>query len=284
MTGIQLTEKFIAYVDILGYSALTKAAEAGRGLTFEELQEIQKMLGIEDDRTHHQKYGPTICPHAPRIRHDLDFHIAQVWDSVVVSTELSPAGVIALASHCFEACINLLTKGVMCRGYIRKGMIYHNGQKIFGSGHVDTVAKERDVSFLKRDADERGTPFIEVDPEVVDYVAKQPDECVKTMFDRMVFSHEGLTAIFPIKRLRHSFIISGYRAPRFDPAKEKKSNNNLRQNIIGLRDKLLSFVDQSDPNVMRKVHHYLRALDEQLKVCDRTDRFIDMLTQPIHTR
>jgi hypothetical protein len=284
MSTIQLTDKFIAYIDILGYSALTRAAEAGIGFSFAEMEEILEMLGTEEDRKHHQKYGPTTCPQAPRMRNDLDFQIAQVWDSVVVSAEVSPAGVVNLISHCFGVCIHLLTKGVMCRGYVKRGKIYHDGQKIFGSGHVEAVAKEKNVSFFKQNADERGTPFIEVDAEVVDFVAKQPDKCVKEMFGRMVLSHEGLTAVFPIKRLSHSFIIGGFGAPPFDSAKEKMSNDNLRESLKSLKQKVMTFVDQSDSHIVGKANHYVRALDEQMKVCDRTDEMIDALCRPIGRR
>jgi hypothetical protein len=281
---IRLTDKFIGYIDILGYSSLTRAAEAGKDLSLGDLEAILQKLGTEADREHHQKYGPTICPRAPRLHNDLDFQITQVWDSVVVSTEISPAGIISLVSHCLKACIGLLVQGVMCRGYIKRGMIYHTGQRILGSGHVDTVAKEKSVTFFRQDADERGTPFIEIDPEVVEYVANLPDKCVSEMFERMVLQHNGLTAVFPIKRFYHSFTFGGARVPPFDPTKEKKNNNTVREGIKGLQQKLMKFVDTSDATVVRKANHYIHALDEQLKVCDRTDETIDMLCQSFGRR
>jgi hypothetical protein len=169
----------------------------------------------------------------------------------------------------------------MCRGYIKQGMIYHEGLRVFGSGHVDAAAKEKSVSIFKRDADERGTPFIEVAAEVVDYIAIQPDKCVKEMFSRQTLTHEGLTAIFPIKRLSHSFIIGGFGMPAFDPGREKDGNNKLRQNLERLKEGILRHVDKSDVSAVRKGEHYVRALDEQLKVCDKTDEVIDALQRPI---
>ena len=269
---LALTEKFIGFIDVLGYSSLTKAAEEGRGLTLDDLEEVLAILGSEKDRETHQKHGPTICPMAPHIRKDMDIELTQAWDSVVVSSEVSPAGIINLISHCFVACITLLTKGVMCRGYVKKGMIYHRGNRVFGSGHVDAAAKEKNVSFFKRAADKRGTPFIEVDPAVVEYVINQPDKCVKEMFSRMVITHDGLTAIFPIKRISHKFIIGGIGFPPFDAHKEKGKNDVVRSNIKQLKEKLLSFVDGADASAVRKSEHYIRALDEQLKVCDQTRR------------
>lgn len=281
---LELKDKFIGFVDILGYSALTKAAEEGRGLTLEDLEKILTLLGSDENRTHYEQNGPTICPQAPRIEKHLDFQVTQVWDSVVISAEVSPAGVISLVSHCFGACFRLLRQGVMCRGYIKRGKIHHEGIRVFGSGHVDAVEKERQVSFYKQDADERGTPFIEVDPEVVSYVQTQQDKCVKDVFSRMVVTHQGLTAIFPIRNLGHSFMIAGFGMPPFDPAKERKSNDNMRKSIVGLKVKVLQHVEGAERGAVKKSEHYIRALDEQLRRCDVTDGMIDTLEGPFGAR
>lgn len=276
-TKIELKDKFIGFVDILGYSALTRAAEKGLGLTLDDLAAITAALGSEKDRQRIEKSGPHICPHAPRLQKHVDFQLAQAWDSVVVSTEISPAGAITLVSHCWTACFQLLIKGVMCRGYIKRGRVHHQGASVFGSGHIDTVERERQVSFYKRDAGERGTPFIEVDPEVVSYVEAQGDQCVKEMFGRMVVTHEGLTALFPIKRLGHSFMI-GMPGYWFDATKELKNNDNMRSQIIDLKSKLRALTAGHGISVDRKSEHYIRALDEQLRRCDVTDEIIRKLS------
>ena len=281
---IELKDKFVGFIDIIGYSSLTKLAEGEGNFTFEDLDELIQMLGTEEDRKYFEKYGPTTCPMAPRIQRNIDFQIGQAWDSVVVSVEISPAGIINLVSHCFGVCVRLLTKGVMCRGYIKRGIIHHDGIRIFGSGHIDTVDMEKQVSFYKQDAQERGTPFIEVDPAVVGYVNNQPDKCVKEMFCRMVLTHEGLSAVFPIRRLTHSFAICGFGLPPFDPTKEKMNNDILRRNLLNLKNKVKKLVESADEKAKRKSQYYLRALDQQLQDCDRTDGMIDSLQQPIGRR
>jgi len=84
---------------------------------------------------------------------------------------VSPAGAINVISHCWAACLELLQKGLMCRGYIKRGLIYHTEKDVYGPGHVEVVEKEKQVSFFKGDSDKSGTPFFEVDQNVVDYVA-----------------------------------------------------------------------------------------------------------------
>jgi len=151
-----------------------------------ELSELVTALGTHEDRRHFEQRGSTICPEAPRMRNDLHFRVTSASDCAIVSAKISPAGVINFVSHCWTACFELLSKGIMCRGYIKRGRIYHTDGHQYGTGLSDAVERERRISVFREDADERGTPFIEVDPDVVRYIDDQLDRCVKGMFSRMV--------------------------------------------------------------------------------------------------
>ena len=276
MSDDSFKDKFIAYVDILGFKNMVEAAEARAGLSGSNLREICAALGTSEDQANITNYGPTICPESARIRRDIDFQLTQVSDYIIVSAEISPAGVINLVQHCWGAAIKLLTKGVMVRGYVTRGSIFHEGSDFMGTGYHKAYDKERNVTAFKQEADERGTPFIEVDPVVCDYVSDHSDECVREMFSRMVLGDEVVTALFPFKRLSHSFLIGS----DFDPAKEKKANQVLSEMIQELKQRVMSHVDESNLGGMKKARHYIRALDDQLAVCDRTDETIDMLCAP----
>jgi hypothetical protein len=278
--AIQLSDKFIGFVDIMGFKSLMARADTGSGLSHSELFDLLKLLGSDADRAELFKYGSKICPHAPFLQRDVDFHITQQFDCAVVSAELSPAGAINVISHCWAACLKLLSKGLMCRGYIKRGLIYHTEKDVFGPGHVDVVENEKQVSFFKDDNDKSGTPFIEVDKGVVDYIATQPDACVKEMASPMLRTEGGLTAIFPVKRLNHSFMIGGFGLPKFDPAKEMASLNNVRESIRRMKRDVEGYVDQDNASAIAKGRHYIRMLDQQLLACDETERAIDMLGQP----
>jgi hypothetical protein len=278
--AIQLSDKFIGFVDIMGFKSLMVRADAGSDLSHSELFDLLKLLGSNSDRAERIKYGSKICPHAPFLQRDVDFHITQQFDCAVVSAELSPAGAINVISHCWAVCLKLLSKGLMCRGYIKRGLIYHTEKDVFGPGHVDVVENEKQVSFFKDDSDKSGTPFIEVDKGVVDYIHTQPDACVKEMAGRMLRTEGGLTAIFPVKRLNHSFMIGGFGLPKFDPAKEKESLNNVRDSIRRMKHDVERYIDQDNASAIAKGRHYIRMLDQQLLACDETERTIDMLVQP----
>lgn len=277
---MQSADKFVGYVDIVGFKSLVQAAEADTGLAFSELSQAVEALGTENDLKHLEQYGPTTCPQAPRLRRNLDFQITQASDCVIVSAEVSPAGIINLISHCWVAQFKLLRMGIMCRGYIKRGLIYHTKTHQIGTGLSDAVEKEQKVSVFRQDANERGTPFIEIDSRVVEYVQTQPDQCVKEMFSRYVKTDGHLTALFPFKRLNHSFVIAGF-GQKFDPAKERASVNVVRGWIRNMKEGVLRHINQSDPKAVSKGNHYIRMLDDQLKACDITEEMIDRLMLPV---
>ena len=280
---MEFQEKFIGFVDVLGFKKLVEAAEKGTGQPLSELMELLKTLGSPEDAIQFKKYGPTTCPQSTYLQRDLNFKLTQFSDCVIVSSEVSPAGAINLVSHCWKAVISLLQKGIMCRGYITKGLVYHTDTQVIGSGYQEAYSKESNVTAFKREADERGTPFVEVDPVVCSYVKECEDQCVKEMFSRMVKDDGEVTALFPFQRLAHSFVIAGF-GHKFDPQKERSSNQNMRLFIKKLKEGVMDFVDESTPRAVNKAEHYIEALNAQLAVCDKTDEMIDMLSSPYPSR
>lgn len=279
MNGEVFKDKFIAFVDILGFKKLVEAAEDGSGMPLIDLIETLKELGKPDDKKRIKEYGPMICPQSNFIERDLNFQLTQISDCVVVSSEVSPTGVINLVNHCWGAVMRLLTKGIMCRGYITQGSVYHTDTQLIGTGYQKAYSKEGQVSAFKLAADERGTPFVEVDQIVCDYVKDYGDKCVKEMFSRYVRKDGDVSALFPFQRLAHSFIIAGY-GHTFDPKKEKRENQKMRRMIEKVKERVIEFVDYSDSDAIRKANHYIAALDAQLEACDRTDETIDILCSP----
>jgi hypothetical protein len=58
----------------------------------------------------------------------------------------------------------------------------------------------------------------------------------------------------------------------------------MRTIVSTVKDRVQSLVAPTNASAVAKAAHYLSALDAQLEVCDRTDEFIDILTQPIGGR
>ena len=277
---ITFTDKFVAFVDILGFKQLVADAEQGKGLPLPDLLHLLEYLGTGKERASFDKYGPRCCPCAPRIEKNLDFRVTQISDCAIVSAEVSPAAAINVVSHCWGSVIELMAKGIMCRGYIKRGKVFHTDTQVIGSGYQDAYQAESRVNAFKREADERGTPYVEVDTEVSDYIAAQADACVKEMFSRMVKRDvDDAIVLFPFQKLQHSFIMAGF-GHTFDPDKERVSNQNLRANIVRMKERVWSFVDQSNASAVSKAGHYIEALDAQLQECDKTDEVIRMWESP----
>lgn len=253
MRELQYTEKFIAFVDVLGWKCHVRDSDAGRGLSLKELCDITDMLGKPTDR---DEFEPTICPQARRMRKDLDFCITRHSDSVLISAEISPAGLINLVFHCRKAGMELLSKkGIMCRGYIKHGPICHTAEYQIGVGISDVVDQEKKAS-----------PFIEIDTEVIQHVECQPDECIKKVFSGCVETVGGLTIISPCKGFLN--FDSG------DPEKDLASVNVVRGWLHRMKEHIESHIDPSSESARQKGDQYFRILDAKLAGCDRREKMI----------
>jgi hypothetical protein len=269
-----LKEKFIAFIDILGFKNMVNEVESESGLTLEELLKILSVLG-HDKKNLLEKYGPLICPQSTYENKDLDFQLTQISDCVVISCEVSPSGIINLISHCSGIVVELLLKGILCRGYITKGLIYHTDKQFIGSGYQNALAGEKEVSFFSCSDDFKGTPFVEVDLTVSSYINTETDSNVKKVFYDSVKTVDNSTAIFPFQRFRHVFSIS----ETYNLDEEKQANQNVRNALLGCRGKLVESSRNHNLSVQRKIDCYLRAIDEQLVLCKNTDIIIDELNQ-----
>lgn len=272
-------EKFVAFVDILGFKKIVENSEAGSGIPLTEILELLKNFGSPEQRLKLEPNGPFICPDSQRIENNIDFRLSQISDCAVISTEISPAGAIGLIHSCWTISMAFLRHGILCRGHITRGNIHHSETHFIGTGYQTAYEAESKVSIFQRHSDDKGTPFIEIGKDFSMYIEAFGDNCVKTMFNRMTISSEENSAISPFKRLEHSFLIAGY-GINFDANRELKANDNVRKQIQKLIEKVHFFADRSNPTAMLKIDHYISALNQQLKNCDETDVFIRKLTQP----
>lgn len=267
---MEFKDKVVAFLDILGWKRLVEDS----GLPPDALVKLLDCFGTGSERERFERTGPKCCPEAPYQERNLDFRMTQVSDCAVISAEVSPAGVINLLWHSWVAVFQLMEHGVMTRGYVKVGPIYHTEKYVIGRGYHEALAGEKEVDAFKREANERGTPFVQIDPTVASLVEGCGDDCVQQMFSRMVKSEGGTVALFPFQRLEHQFIVAapGY---TFDAGRQRESNNNLRRRIERYKQKVESHIDRSNRDAVQKSQHYLAALDAQLAVCDDAERVID---------
>lgn len=273
-------EKFIACIDILGYTSMKESALAGTVITLPELANLRNLLCLPSDRDQFTIDGPTVCPCSRFLSRDLDFQIfhQQDDDSSIISTEISPGGAINLVRHCSALVLRLLKRGVLCRGSIIWGFIHHTSTSCEGPGRDDLIAREKLVRAFHGDENETGTPFVEVDHAVCEYVEFCEDLCVKEMFSRHVEGDGETVALFPFKRLVSPFL--GSFGPR-DVEKDKQSIRTIQELIGIMKTRVKSFMGKADEKARRKCDHYLRALDDQLTLCEEA---LDDLEAPFPSK
>ena len=266
----QFRDKFIAYMDILGFKSKVVSAEQGTALS---LSQLLDSLSALENRKHSETIridGPRICPKSEYIRRDLDYRVTQTSDCAVVSAEVSLAGSINIIAHADGAALKLLTQGMMVRGYITRGNIFHEGNKFIGTGYEKALDGEKDGKAFQELAVDGGTPFVEIDPEVVRYINDCGDQCVKDAFTRMTKSAGDITVIFPYKRL-----VDLAFANDFSNGFDKHNLRAIRSLIHNARQKVESFAPSSDQHANRKSKYYLKLLNDVREQCDQIEQVLD---------
>jgi len=148
---------------------------------------------------------------------------------------------------------------------------------VIGPAYQEAYSREEKVSVFADWLNEKGTtPFVEIAPVVLEYVDSQSDRCVSEMFDRMVRSIPDGAALFPFKRLEATGAIGGAHT-----AALLKANTTIRENLHTYKRLMWSFGKPNGERALSKVRCYEAALDEQLRLCDELDRFVEKLQQPV---
>jgi hypothetical protein len=85
MTDTAFQDRFIAFIDVMGFKDMIEQAEQGEGRSVDEIREILETLANHKSKSFFQKHGPQLCPCSPRIDNHLAFEITQVSDCAIVS-------------------------------------------------------------------------------------------------------------------------------------------------------------------------------------------------------
>jgi len=273
----QFRDKFVAFVDILGFKSRVEAAEGCRG---GQLSDLLEVCGKLERKSHVQSiatYGPVICPESKHDSRDLNYRVTQVSDCAIISAEVSPAGIINLINHISQSIIGLLRYGVMVRGYVTRGNIYHDAGQFIGTSYQNALTGEKSVRAFRMSENDGATPFVEIDPKVVRYVREETDACVLQMFSRMVKfdSIHDVTVLFPFQRLTD--VVGGNIS---EPETCRRSLDIVRMWIDSYKDKIDSQALASEDLANQKSKYYMKILDDLLAECDEIENFLKIGEQP----
>lgn len=137
--GFPYVEKYVAFVDMLGFNNLVESADASA----EEREALANVIEI---------FRTTIGAHET-----LSTRVTQFSDSLIVSADRSEVGLHAVLSGCTWLALNLIQYAVLVRGGIAIGGITHEPDVLFGmginrayafdkSGLPPRIALDRDVT------------------------------------------------------------------------------------------------------------------------------------------
>ena len=267
-------DRFIAFFDVLGWKSLVRTTEEENDFSVQKVIEVLDVIRSELRRCRdsYENDGPEICPAAQRNNNDLDFRFTVFSDNVVLSSEISPAALINLLNCCRIVYLKLIMMGLMCRGYVKRGMIYHTVDYCVGTGLNDVVEGEKKVSIFKTESGESGTPFIEVDRNIVQYIEDETsDKCIREMFSACVKNEGDVAAIFPFSSLDPGIFGGG----GDDPNEKRKAVSAVRNWISKSKEMIRRHVDPSSEPARQKEGCLLRMLDAQLDLCNRMEEEIN---------
>lgn len=268
-------DKFIAFVDILGFKNIVERSEQGGAdaPTVEWILDLVKAFGSSHEEDHAQDGAGILA--VPGAERDLNFHVTQISDCAVISAELSPAGLTTVVRHCYRVAFRLLLLGSLCRGYITHGKIIHTDTQFFGTGYIRAYQNERKVSVFHTGKADVGTPFIEVDPLVCRYVADACDDELKAVFQRFTESDGHGIAVTPLSALRAAPDLS-----ISDPATFRHQVGNLLNSLSGMIAHLEHAAVSASVPALTKIEHYKQKLLEIAELKARQLEALDSLSRP----
>jgi len=148
-TDPDYSDHYVAFLDVLGFSELTRRADADpawRAFLRQSIKILNETMPREVERT--------------------GFRFTQFSDSIVMSAAMTLDGLSIIIQGCQLLTHNLLGSGVLLRGGIAAGKLHHDAQMLFGAGLLDAYEFER----------RGGPPHISLSQAVVDvlYLARLP--------------------------------------------------------------------------------------------------------------
>ena len=160
-----MKERFVAFLDILGFTEIVKGIESNHSSDNLDLKRIKSILNFMDEET----TDPNYCSGLPvyvetedgLIEKELgDPKLTYVSDCIIISAEPTLDGFKGLSRKIYKITAELAYDGVFCRGAITKGKLFHHDKVVFGSSYIKAYKLEEDKANF---------PRVIVDPDIIDF-------------------------------------------------------------------------------------------------------------------
>jgi hypothetical protein len=130
------TERYVAFLDILGFSEIVARSASGDARQVDALKSVLQQVGQRNPRFDKQFAD--------------DFRLNQFSDSIVISENASPGGLSHLLVSVSDLSLSLLTSGLLLRGGVAKGLLYHDDRLAFGPAFLDAYRIESTIAKFPR--------------------------------------------------------------------------------------------------------------------------------------
>jgi hypothetical protein len=160
-----MEERFVAFLDILGFSEIVKSIESNNRNDNLDLKRIKSILNFMDEET----TDPNYCSDLPiyiETEHGLierelgDPRLTYVSDCIIISAEPTLDGFKGLSRKIHKITADLAYDGIFCRGAITKGKLFHHNKVVFGTSYIKAYKLEEDKAKF---------PRVIIDPDITDF-------------------------------------------------------------------------------------------------------------------
>lgn len=161
-----LEDRFVAFVDILGFKSIVDRIEQENNEDNKELKIIKSILNFMDEEANNPNYSIDLPIYESSkeglvVKELGDPRLTYVSDCIIISAEPTSDGFKALSRKIHKITSDLSFDGVFCRGAITKGKLFHRNKILFGNSYIKAYQLEGSIAIF---------PRVIVDPEIVEFL------------------------------------------------------------------------------------------------------------------
>ena len=168
----KMEERFIAFLDILGFTKIIEKIEISIDKENSDLIKIKSILNFMNEESKSPNYGSDLPVYIETgeglIEKELgDLRLTYISDCIIISAEPTMDGFKALSRKIHKITADLAYDGIFCRGAISKGKLFHRDNILFGSAYIRAYKLEEEISCF---------PRVIIDPDIIPFFALTEDK------------------------------------------------------------------------------------------------------------
>jgi hypothetical protein len=145
MSAIEYEERYVVFLDILGFKELVHKSEANPEILKKLTAALSAMNIFKGLDELLEKSNPSI-----EISYKRMVKISTFSDSVIISTRADTIGLLLITSIAQIISCNLFYLGILSRGAISKGLLIHTDNMVLGGGLIKAYELESKAAIYPR--------------------------------------------------------------------------------------------------------------------------------------